>query len=235
MGRCACVLALVVIALAVPGGGEATAGRPDVGPYERFEFSYTSTRPGTRTGFRYRVRLRTRGAEQPPVVRDLRLTFHPGTRVDLGAVRPCRATDAELAAQGLEACDRAAVVAGGSAGIHVGAATPLTLAATVFGTSTGVLVVLTDAGGGVVRALHGRLAANRRRFVVPIPAVPLAAGREAALVRFTLDIRAAGSTGRPWIRTPRRCTPARWRTTYAPRFSALGRVTLHDVTRCRAA
>src|SRR5215208_7693076 len=88
---------------ALIGAPAASAGQ-DLGPYERFEFSYTSKRPNTATGFRYRVKLRQNGDEQPPVVRELRLVFSRGTRIDTRALPACAASQEELNQQGDAAC-----------------------------------------------------------------------------------------------------------------------------------
>jgi hypothetical protein len=225
------VSALVVL-IAAGVAAPAATGQDDIAPYERFEFSYTSQQPGASTGFRYRVRLATEGNQQPPVVRELRLTFHPGTRIDTGAVPACTSDDAEILERGTAACPRGGRVATGEAGVYVGAAAPLELVATVFSTHRGVVAVLADPKGAVVRVLRGTLSRGRV-LVVPIPAVPLGGGKEVALVRFELDIPKSGTARRPWARTPKRCGPGGWRTVYAPRFDTLGRVELTDTSRCR--
>ena len=221
-------------ALAVLTGVAAfpvNAGAGDLGPYERFEFSYTSQRPGTSTGFRYRVRLRIPpNAGQPPIVRQLRLEFTRGTRFDLRAITPCTASNERISQDGVDACAGTTRVATGRAGVYVGTETPLLLNATMFGTRTGVVVILTNADGAVIRTLRGTV--RGRVLTVPVPAVPLGGGREAALVSFSLDIRRSGTTRRPWIRTPLTCTRAGWPVVYAPLFDPIGRVRLTDVTSC---
>src|SRR5215207_4782488 len=215
---------------ALIGAPAASAGQ-DLGPYERFDFSYTSKRPNTATGFRYRVKLKQNGDEQPPVVRELRLTTHKGTRFDPDAVPACDATDEELARQGAAACPARASVGSGEADVYVGMATPLTLTSSVFNTDAGIVAVLVDSNGNVIRTLRGRL--SGRVLVVPIPKVELPDGKETALVRFQLDIPKAGTARRPWARTPRTCTRKGWSITYAPLFDPIGRVKLTDYTRCR--
>lgn len=218
-------------AIAVPAafGGGST----DLGPYARFEFSYTSKTPGTRTGFKYRVKLKQDGDKQPPAVRQLRLTFAKGTKIDTGAVPACTASQEELNQRGGAACPFASQVATGEADVYVGTATPLTLNAAVFDTDEGIVVVLSDANGNVIRTLTGKLTGGRV-LVVPVPKVELGGGKETALVRFELNIAKAGTKRRPWARTPRTCTKKGWSVVYAPLFDApTGRVKLTDVTRCR--
>jgi hypothetical protein len=205
----------------------------DLGPYERFEFSYTSKKPGTRTGFKYRVKLKQQGDQQPPTVRELRLTFGKGTKIDTGAVPACAATQDELNQQGSAACPPASRVATGEADVYIGTATPLALTATVFNTDEGIVAILVDANGNVIRTLSGKVTGGRV-LVVPIPKVELSGGKEAALVRFELNISKAGTDRRPWARTPKTCTKKGWSVVYAPLFDPIGRVKLTDVTRCRA-
>lgn len=94
------------------------------------------------------------------------------------------------------------------------------------------MAILVDANGDVIRTLSGKLTGGRV-LVVPIPGVPLSGGKEAALVRFELDIAKAGSARRPWARTPATCSRKGWSVVYAPLFDSPGRVKLTDVTRCR--
>jgi hypothetical protein len=205
----------------------------DITPYDRFEFKYTSKQPDSRTGFRYRVKLHQEGDEQPPVVRELRLAFAPGTRIDRGAVPACDASDEELTEQGTKGCRKASRVARGSAGVYIGTATPADLHATVFSTKPGVVVLLTSDSGSVIKVLRGKLK-GARTLTVPIEPTPLGDGKEAALVRFELDIAPAGTRKRPWIRTPKRCTGKGWDVVYAPLFDPIGRVKLTDNTRCKS-
>lgn len=226
--------ALAVAAVSAAVAAPAASAGNELGPYERFEFSYTSKRPGTATGFRYRVKLKQSGADQPPVVRELRLVFARGTKIDTGAVVACAATPEELTQQGTAACPAGSRVARGEADVYIGAATPLTLTATVFNSDEGIVALLTDSNGKVIRTLSGKVTGGRV-LVVPIPKVELGGGKEAALVRFELNIAKAGTSRRPWARTPRSCTRKGWGVTYAPLFDPIGRVKLTDVTRCRAA
>jgi hypothetical protein len=225
--------AVVVTAVAAAIQPAGAARSSDISPYDRFEFKYTSKKPNSRTGFRYRVRLHQNGDEQPPTVRQLRLAFATGTRIDRGAVPSCTATDEELMDQGTSGCKPATQVATGEAGVYIGTATPADLAATVFSTKTGVVVVLTSDSGSVIKILRGKWS-GARTLVVPISPTPLGGGKEAALVRFELDIAAAGSKKRAWVRTPKRCTSRGWDVVYAPLFDPIGRVKLTDNTRCRA-
>src|SRR3954471_4292987 len=107
--------ALAVAAVSAAVAAPAASAGNDLGPYERFEFSYTSKRPGTATGFKYRVKLKQTGADQPPVVRELRLVFGKGTKIDTGALPACGATQDELTRQGAAACPPKARVATGAA------------------------------------------------------------------------------------------------------------------------
>jgi hypothetical protein len=223
-----CVL-VATAALLLASVSPSTAKRSrDVDPYRTFHFTYTKTHPGVATGLRYRVALQEQGAKAP-VVERLDLTFAKGSRVDLGAVKACRATDAEIQQQGPGACPAKGRIATGKAKVHVGGPSPLELAASVSATGTrGVAVVLAN-GATVVRILRGTL--SGRTLTVRIPALTIGETR-VALVAFDLDI-AGGTASRPVFRTPKTCTPAGWDVTYAPTFVSSGRVKLVDSTRCR--
>jgi hypothetical protein len=224
--------ALAVVGLGAVVAAPAASAGQDLGPYERFDFSYTSKRPNTATGFKYRVKLKQNGDQQPPVVRELRLTFNPGTKIDTASLPACAATQDDLSWQGAAACPPRSRVATGEAGVYIGTAAPLDLTATVFNTDEGIVAVLVDSNGNVIRTLSGKLTGGRV-LVVPIPKVELSGGKEAALVRFELDIAKAGTARRPWARTPKTCTKKGWSVVYAPLFDPIGRVKLTDVTRCR--
>jgi hypothetical protein len=230
--KTAAVAAGSVAAFAIALQPAGAARSSDITPYDHFEFKYTSKKPNTRTGFRYRVRLHQNGDEQPPTVRELRLSFASGTRIDRGAVPPCAASDDELMKQGTAACKKASRLATGEAGVYIGTATPANLHATVFAAKGGVAVLLTSDSGSVIKLLRGKYQ-GPRTLVVAIPPTPLGNGKEAALVRFELDIAARGTRKRPWIRTPTLCTTNGWDVVYAPLFDPIGRVKLTDNTRCR--
>jgi len=95
-----------------------------------------------------------------------------------------------------------------------------------------VIVLLVDSNGNVIRTLRGKLGRGRI-LTVPVPAVPLGGGKEAALVSFELNIAKAGSKRKPWARAPKTCPKRGWSVQYAPLFNTLGRVKLTDRTNCR--
>jgi hypothetical protein len=218
--------------LAFPAAaGAATKATEDISPYKRFQFEYTSTKPDTRTGFRYRVALDLPAdGSQPPVVQELQLTFAKGTGVDPDAVPACTADDATLTAQGPVACPTRGRIATGTAAVWTGPGPLLGLNSNVFSTSDGVVAVL-ESNGNVIRVLRGTL--HGTKLTVAIPTIEVGPGQQAALVRFSLDI-SGGSTRRPVFTTPRTCPKGGWPVTYAPLFAQLGRVKLVDVTKCHA-
>ena len=225
--RCAPLAVAALMLVVVP---TSTAKRStDLGPYETFSFKYSKQRPGVAAGLRYRVALEEQGAKAP-VVERLDLTFAKGSRIDLGAVEACKATDEEIRAQGPGACPAKGRIATGKAKVHIGGPSPLELAATVSPTGTrGVVVVLAN-GKTVLRTLRGTF--SGRTLTVRIPALVIG-GTRVALVAFDLDIK-GGTSKRPVFRTPKTCPKGGWDVTYAPTFASLGRVELVDTTRCRA-
>jgi hypothetical protein len=233
-------IALIVAGGLAAAGGSALA-RPPVQAgqrgqsevYESVRLRYTAHRPSSRSGLTYAVRQRRAPAgTQPPPVRGVRFRFHPGTRFDTGATRRCTVAAAELSRRGPAACPPASVLGVGRAIIYIGTPEDVVARATAINVRNGLRVVLQTSMGTVLRVLSARI---RGAVVdVTIPRVPLGPGREAALTSFRLDIRAAGTRRRPYLRTPRACPRSgRWRIVYDVAYDdPPGRQRPYDLTRC---
>jgi hypothetical protein len=216
--------------LALPAAASAATPTKDIKPYKTFRFEYSSTKPDTRTGFRYDVALDLPAdGSQPPVIQQLRLSFAKGTGVDLGAVPACTADNETITAQGPVVCPTKGRIASGTAGVWTGPGPLLALNMNVFASGRRSIVVTLDSDGNVLSVLRGTL--KRTTLTVPVPSITVGAGM-AALVRVHLTIN-GGSSKRPTFTTPSVCPRGGWPVTYAPLFATLGRVTLVDVTKCR--
>ena len=88
---------------------------------------FTSGEPGTSTGSDLAVDFRNPSdpAGKPPAIQTLVVRFHPGTRFDTGAVQQCKASDAQLMAQGAAACPPGSRVQQGTLITDSGAPPPL--------------------------------------------------------------------------------------------------------------
>ena len=155
-----------------------------------------------------------------------------GTHIDTGAVARCAAADDELQSRGLSACPAGSRIGSGEADVFLGQGGDATLAVTAFNTRSGLLAALT-LKDQVIRTIRARVRGSR--ITVEFPRVALGGGFEAALTRFELRIRPAGTPQRPWARTPESCPKdARWRTSYAATYDEpLGRQIMRDSSRCR--
>ena len=117
----------------------ASAPAKNPAPFRAFEFEYTSHRPATPTGFRYRFALEVpTDGSQPPVV------------------------DVTITARGPVACPTRSRLGAATASIWTGAGPLLHLDVAVFSTGHGVAVVLTSQGN-VVAVIRGTLVAGTSR------------------------------------------------------------------------
>jgi hypothetical protein len=201
--------------------------------YERFKLRYDSRMTDTRTGLLLQLEQRdTPAGEQPPVVRRGVLRLAAGTHIDTRAVARCAAAGDELQSLGLSACPAGSRIGSGEADVFLGQGGDATLAVTAFNTRSGLLAALT-LNEQVVRTIRARVRGSR--VTVKFPRVALAGGFEAALTRFELRIRSAGTPHRPWARTPEKCPKdARWRTRYTATYDEpLGTQITRDSSRCR--
>jgi hypothetical protein len=193
--RLALALAATCVAVAAPAA--ALAQQPGAGEATSFAATFTTKRPDTAAG----VLLRTRGkppvppATVAPVVRQT-VTFPAGTRLRLGALPQCSATDEALAAEGAEAVCPAETRVGS-------------------GRAEGVLNGTTVTFDLAVYAVRGRLFFAGQRDGVPLKQgfFGVATGRRLALtvptsngaIAPTLFEARIPRSGATWLRTPKRC------------------------------
>ena len=136
MPRLVAALALTAFVAALPSTASAQRTR-DITPYKQFQFRYTTGKPATRTGFRYRVALDLPSdGSPPPRVTNLRLQFAKGTKIDRAAAATCPASDVELGAGGPTVCPPLSRIARGSASVYVGPGPLVELSATVLAART---------------------------------------------------------------------------------------------------
>jgi hypothetical protein len=188
--------------------------------YAKMKQRFTVSHPAARTGWTFDGALKPfPHARQVPPQRGIELLFPRGTRIDLGAVPACRASDQQIASAGLSACPAASRIGSGSAGLALGT-TGITLDTnlTILDGGRGRLIVaFTNSAGKVVRVLSGTIAARHLKATFPTLVVPGAG--EVAIIRASLALRAAGTLRRPLIRTPPTCPrTGRWTFIYLPRY-----------------
>ncbi len=202
-------------------------------PYTRLELAFTARRPATPTGFTFLSQLPAPPAGYgSPALRSNEFRFPRGTRLNLGAVPACAATDSDFAQQETGACPPNTRVGTGSAEVKLGTGSELALNVTAFNaTGRGLTIILTSPSGGVVRVLHPTVVGDTVRTT--LPRVSLGLGQEASLTRFALQLD-GGTSRRPLIRTPAKCPASgHWTLTYISHYDApLGTGTFYRNTRC---
>jgi hypothetical protein len=203
----------VVAALSVPASADTLAPL-----YAKLKLRFTANRPGARTGWTADGALKpVPPGRQVPPQRGVDFVFPAGTRIDAGAVPACHASDQQIARTGPSACPPASRVGSGSAGLALGTTGTLDTRLSVFDGGRRLIIVFTSTAGTVVRVLSGTI--NGTHIKSTIPRIVLSGGGEVAVFRLALKLRAAGTSQRPLIRTPRACQRSgRWRFTYLPRY-----------------
>ena len=197
------VCAAALVAVAAPA--VVLAQEPGAGNATSFAATFSAKRPATSTG----VLLRTTGEPPappttvPPVVRQT-VTFPAGTRLRLGALPQCTATDDVLAAQGAEAaCPPASRVGKGRAeGVLNGTTVRFDLG--VYAVRGSLFFAGERDGVPLKQGFFG--VASGRRLALTVPT----SNGAIAPTLFEARIPAA-ATGTAWLRTPKRCpTTRRW-------------------------
>jgi hypothetical protein len=116
MGRGAISIATAAAALLALGATPAAA-EPTSFAHGTIEYQYTTTKPGTASGWKFDGRYHAAGdpSKDPPYMR--RMTFYPppGLRYDFAVAERCTASDLELQTRGSSACPAASNVASGVA------------------------------------------------------------------------------------------------------------------------
>jgi hypothetical protein len=211
--RVAVFVVSVVAALSVPASADTLAPL-----YAKLKLRFTVNRPGAKTGWTADGALKPipLGRQVPPQ-RGVDFVFPAGTRIDAGAVPACHASDQQITRTGPSACPPASRIGSGSAGLALGTTGALDTKLSVFDGRRRLIFVFTSTVGSVVRVLSGTIKGTHVKST--IPRIVLPGGGEVAVFRLALQLRAAGTSKRPLIRTPRTCPRSgRWTFTYLPRY-----------------
>jgi hypothetical protein len=199
-----------------PSAGAASAGVPSasaasprvgLGKATGFEAAFTTSQPGAASGLSLVVTGEppAAGTTQAPVVRQV-VALPRGTRLDLGALPQCAASDEQLAALGAQAaCPATSRVGTGRAeGLLRGA--PVVFDLGIYAVRGRLLFAAERDGVGLRQAFAATASGRRLTFVVPT------AGGAISPTLFRMHVSAPGSPG--WLRTPARCPGSdRWRFT----------------------
>ena len=179
-----------------------------------FDLGLTSRSPGVTTGARLHTLYKNPSDPdaKPRPLRKVTFEAPAGTRFNGAALPACHASDAELRAEGRDACPPKSKVGAGSLTVMTGFGPPLDpfpTDATLFNSGDGIIELFTQQG------TDQTLGIDRTKFTAPgtltahppvTPGGPPDGETAVRDVRFTYD---AG--GRPFITTPRTCPPGgRW-------------------------
>jgi hypothetical protein len=195
------LISCLIVAIACTALTDAASGTDDRQHVKRFEF--TAERPGKPTGVRTSVTFSETDPER--AVERIVTKLAPGTRLDTSVPKRCAAPDAELVAQGADACPQQSRIGEGvieGAELGVGDVTLLNgKRETIF------LLEFRDAPTRTV----ARESAEGRTQVIEIVA-------GFTLERVRLEVDRIKKGGEAYLRTPKRC-PAKGRWINAGRFA----------------
>ena len=206
------VVASVATLLSLAGAASAQEGS-----YQAASVPFTTTTPGSPSGFSFSVDYRNPADPdgKPYSVQEVVVKFHPGTRIDSGVPEQCKASDAEFAMRGAEACPPGSRV--GTGRVEFDSGNPVEprffhTQVTVFNNQDEFILFneTTDTPGPPLRvAARGKIeGATITTSIPPIPGVPppdpFLAVRTA---RETVDAvtRGSGDARRGYVTTPPSC------------------------------
>jgi hypothetical protein len=219
------------LAIALAGAASASA---DSTPAVDFDLAFSSKAPGSPTAARLRILYKDPSDPdaKPPPLRELRLDAPAGARFSGNAVPACHASDAELRAEGRDACPAASKVGSGTLSVVTGFGPPLDpfpTDATLFNSGDGIIELFTQ------QASNRTLAIDRTKFVGPsaleahppvTPGGPPDGETSVREVRFTYDKS-------PLITTPRDCPGSgRWSSRLTYKTSDGGTYSAGSTTPC---
>jgi hypothetical protein len=190
------MLTAALLAASLPAAAAADTG---LGPATGFEARFSTAAAGAATGLSLRVSGSppAAGITQAPAVRQV-VTLPAGTRLRLGALPQCAASDDQIAALGAQAaCPAGSRVGTGRAeGLLRGA--PVVFDLGVYAVRGRLLFAAERDGVGLRQAFAATARGRRLTFVVPTAGGAISPTLFRA--RITARADAAG-----WLRTPRRC------------------------------
>lgn len=231
------VLATGALAIAIAGMLGPVAAIAGSGSRQKAELTFTTEKPGRSSGLELSIDYRNPDDPdgKPPAVRQLVEKLARGARFDTSVPRLCRATDAELIAEGADACPQDSRV--GRAVITFDSGFPgparFVVVDIVLLNNTDQLIFLATPRGTGARVVS-RSSVSRRRITGTVPTLPGTPPDGAAVDTAEARLDSIERDGRAYIRTPRECPrDRRWvnriRFTYADGVSQVDRT----VNRCR--
>ena len=173
---------------------------------------FTTTEPGAAAGTAIDVQVRGADANaKPPTLQRLIIDYPEGTGLDFTVPQTCRASDADLEAQGEQACPPGSVVSRGrldtDSGSPGGVPRHVENRLTTFnGDGSGELITLAESDNPQTRVVS-RAYVQGRRVVIEFPALPGNPPPDPYLAyrRFALAGTPITKEGRAFVTTPTAC------------------------------
>lgn len=166
-------IAVLAAVAATGAGGVALAGSMS---RQSAEIRFTTARPAASTGIRTEISYRNPEDPdgKPRPVRMVVTDYPRGSRFDDRVAPICEATDAQLMAQGREACPPASRLGGGDVTAVTGLGEPtdpIEGDLTVFNMSRGIILLATREGTGEALGVN-RGTFRGSRLTIPVPPTP---------------------------------------------------------------
>jgi hypothetical protein len=161
---------------------------------------------GTRTAIDY-FDPGDRGGK-PPAVRKVELRLPRGTRIDTSVSVRCKASDAELMAQGADACPKRSSVGGGFLRLDTGVPGPGRYQdgdVKLLNNDSELIFLSTTRDGGAHVVTRAKV--RGRTIVTGVPVLPGAPPDGAALDKARTHLERITVDGHAYIRTPAHCPP----------------------------
>lgn len=168
-----------------------------------FKTTYLSRHPGASTGLRTGITWSDPGAPRavPKVVREIRLRFHPGTRIDTSALPRCRASDEAIKSKGASACPPQSEVGSGSTIGILGSGAEFTTKVTLFNAKRQIIVLVT-LNGALATEFRDRVGA---KTIIVRPVLPPGVSLGRLALRMGAFSSGSGAARKVYLRTPPTC------------------------------
>ena len=235
MRRWGTVVAMAAAALWASGADSVRGGSSERGT---FELELSTRAPGAPTGLNFLLQYRDPEDPEgkPPALTGAAFTLPRGMTIDDGAVPQCLASDAEIRAQGRDACPAESKVGEGTLTAMTGfpGADPVTADTAAYNAPGEIVEVVFFEGTNTVAGID-RLTIEGDRLVAHPPATPGGPPDGRTTIReIRLDIPArVGEGGRPYVTAPPDCRRGRWRARATYEFADGGATTLASTSPCR--
>ncbi len=203
-----------VLAVAIGLGATGVAVGQQQEDRQDVRAGFTTKKPGSSTGSTTRIFYKdpADAGAKPRPVRNIVTVFPAGTKFDGGAVPSCEATDAELMAEGRDACPAGSRIGTGGGTAITGAGMgidPIRFDLTIFNAPGGVILLASNQGTDDTLAVNRGTLEGRTLTTPnpPTPGVPEQFQPALREIQFTTDARSSG--GRNLLTTPPTCPRSR--------------------------